>query len=245
MGVPGAGCVWRQAFGWGPMSTRDKDVIPPETGARRAIYSAAAVERMLGVDGDTIDQWQTRYGLPVPPRSPGGQVLYSRDDLERLYLVARELAAGHDPASAVARSETRLPANSDDPAASSDRPQLLVLLAERDPRAADLEEYFLRTEGYAVEVAFSADTALAHATSRPDVVIVELSLSGHSVDLCQQLKKVAETPVVAVSSLDRREEVLAGGVDAFLLRPIDPLVLVSTVKDLLGESAIVRDMGGG
>ena len=30
------------------------------------------------------------------------------------------------------------------------------------------------------------------------------------------------------------------GADAFLMKPLDPLAFVSTVKDLLGESALVR-----
>jgi DNA-binding response OmpR family regulator len=33
---------------------------------------------------------------------------------------------------------------------------------------------------------------------------------------------------------------MRSGADAFLTKPLDPLMLISTIKDLLGESALVR-----
>ena len=45
--------------------------------------------------------------------------------------------------------------------------------------------------------------------------------------------------VLAISVLEARDEALAAGADAFLQKPFDPLELVSTVKDLLGASALV------
>ena len=38
-------------------------------------------------------------------------------------------------------------------------PRLLVLLAERDPVAADLAQFFLRTEGYEVHLALAVGDA--------------------------------------------------------------------------------------
>ena len=46
--------------------------------------------------------------------------------------------------------------------------------------------------------------------------------------------------MLAVSSLDARDAALAAGADAFLQKPIDPLVLVSTVQDLFRSSAFVE-----
>lgn len=206
----------------------------------RAIYASAAVERMVGVDADTIRRWEERYGLPAPVRSPGGQLLYSRDDVERLRWIAQELAAGREPTGFPTTGgavDTQRPG-----AGHEGKPRLLVLLAERDPRAADLAEFFLRTEGYAVEVTFTAEETLARcAEARPDVIVVELTLSQHAgIELCRRLRELSDGPVVAVSSLDLRDEALAAGAEAFVLKPLDPLTLVSTIKDLLGESAFLR-----
>ena len=44
----------------------------------------------------------------------------------------------------------------------------------------------------------------------------------------------------AVRSQERQQHRLAAGADAFLQKPLDPLRLVSTVKDLLGTSAFLQ-----
>jgi hypothetical protein len=46
-----------------------------------------------------------------------------------------------------------------------------------------------------------------------------------------------------VSALDLTGEALAAGASAFLSKPLEPLQLVSTVRDLLGESALTRPAG--
>ena len=207
---------------------------------RSAVYAVAAVERIIGESAETISSWERRYGLPPPQRSPGGRPLYSRDDVVRLRWLAQELAAGREPEPLRGAVAAAGP-----PEAGEQRPQILVLVAERDPRAADFEEYFLRTEGYQVEVTQSALEAEAGAVAmRPDVAVVELNLSGHAgLDLCRRLHEVSDAAVVAVSTLDRRDEALDAGAEAFLLKPLDPLVLISTIKDLLGASAYLRTDG--
>jgi DNA-binding response OmpR family regulator len=80
--------------------------------------------------------------------------------------------------------------------------------------------------------------------SRPQVAIVELMISGGlGADLCQRLKQHGAGAVLALSVLQARDEALAAGADAFLQKPVDPLELVSTVKDLLGASALVARGG--
>jgi DNA-binding response OmpR family regulator len=69
---------------------------------------------------------------------------------------------------------------------------------------------------------------------------VELMISGgRGVELCRRLKQQETGAVLAVSVVESRDEALAAGADAFLQKPLDPLELVSTVKDLLGASALV------
>jgi DNA-binding response OmpR family regulator len=118
---------------------------------------------------------------------------------------------------------------------------LLVLLAERDPVSAELQQFFLRTEGYDVTLAFEVGEAEERwLESRPELAVVELMISGGlGAELCQRLKQHDAKAVLAISALEARDEALAAGADAFLQKPFDPLELVSTVKDLLGESALV------
>jgi len=203
---------------------------------------------MLDIPVATIRNWEERYGSIVPERSPGGHRLYSRDHVEGLRFIATEVSRGLSAADAHRLLDER---SAGGESAMHDGPgvgtRLLVLLAERDPVAADLAQFFLRTEGYDVHLALAAGEAEEQwIESRPQLAIVELMISGgRGVELCRRLKQHEAGAVLAVSVLEARDEALAAGADAFLQKPLDPLELVSTVKDLLGASALVTRRGPG
>jgi DNA-binding response OmpR family regulator len=117
-----------------------------------------------------------------------------------------------------------------------------VLLAERDSYAANLAEYFLRTEGYDVAIASDATQARLHFEERsPDVVIIDMLLSGGAgFRLCGEFAARGSAQVLAVSAIDSADEAMRLGAAAFLRKPLEPLVLASTVRDLLGTSALTR-----
>ncbi len=114
-----------------------------------------------------------------------------------------------------------------------------MLIAERDLAAAELVQAVLRSEGYEVESVFAAsDAEQRWLERRARLAIVDLMISGgQGTDLCRRLKQHDVGPVLAISTLAARAEALAAGADAFLQKPLDPLELVSTVKDLLAASA--------
>ena len=116
-----------------------------------------------------------------------------------------------------------------------------MLLAERDRYAAELLEYFLRTEGYDVCVALRASTGPSNCSPnvRPHLSILELMMSGGGLELCARLAG-GDTPVLAMSALDLADQAMAAGASAFLAKPVVPLQFVSTVRDLLGSSALTR-----
>ena len=130
--------------------------------------------------------------------------------------------------------------------AEAGKTRLLILLAERDPYAAELAEYFLRTEGYEVAAALDATDATQKVEElTPSMTVIDLLISGgNGLELCRQLKQRSDTPILAISTLDS-DAALEAGADAFLQKPLDPLQLVSAVKDLLGASAFLRGTAGG
>jgi len=207
----------------------------------RPIYSIGAVASMLGVETATLRAWEERYGLVIPTRSEGGQRIYSRDELEQLRFLVDELEGG-----ATAADAHRLLAGRLGGAGSLSRPDpggvtIVVLLAERDRYAAELLEYFLRTEGYEVCVALDPSLAEQHfADRRPELSIVDLMISGGGLELCRRLARGGTAPVLAMSAVDLADAALAAGASAFLRKPVVPLEFVSTVRDLLGSSALTR-----
>ena len=127
-------------------------------------------------------------------------------------------------------------------APGGDQPRLLILLAENDPYAAELQEYFLKTEGFEVEVALGEEAARrAFTDNSPSLVVVELLISGGiGLSLCRSFKEDHDVPIVAVSVLECQDQALDAGADAFLGKPLEPLQFVSTVRDLLGSSAFLQ-----
>lgn len=209
------------------------------------IYSIGAVARMLQVSPVTLRNWEERYSIVVPGRSPGGHRLYSRGDLERLRFVVVQTARGLSAADAHRILDERLGSGSEMTASPpSAVPQLAIVLAERDRKAAELSEYFLRTEGYEVSLAFDVAEVEPRDAKAADLIIIELMISGGvGLDLCRRLKAEGSGPVLAISGLELRDTALEAGADAFLQKPFEPLKLVSTVRDLLGTSALFGHAG--
>ena len=204
------------------------------------IYSISAVERMVGIPAATLRNWEERYELIRPQRSAGGHRVYTRDQVEQLRFLARQLEQGLQPAEAHRLLAERIGPGEHPLVPRTDAGRtLLVLLAERDPFAAEFTEFFLRTEGYEVVLAFDVEEAGRLAEERrPQLAVVELMISGGTgATLCRRLKENGTTACLAISVLDAREEALELGADAFLQKPLEPLRFVSTVKDLLGTSA--------
>lgn len=209
-------------------------------GDLHGIYSIGAVAKMLGVPPQTLRTWEDRYGQVVPERSPGGQRLYSRDQVDQLQFIAEQLERGMQPAAA-----HRLLVERDhfpvEQRVSRETPHT-ILLAERDRYAADIADYLLRTEGYATRIALTAAAAREVLDEdAPSLAVIDLLISGGAGgELGRYAQKHRGVPVLAVSALDSRDEALAGGAAAFLLKPLDSLQLLSTVRDLLGTSAYLR-----
>ncbi|HZD66272.1 MAG TPA: MerR family transcriptional regulator [Acidimicrobiales bacterium] len=207
--------------------------------ASRPVYSIGAVARMLGVEAATLRVWEDRYGVIVPARSSGSQRLFSRDQIDHLRFVLRSMGEGSSAADAhrLLSDHLRGPVGG---GTGEGGVVILILLAERNRHTAELCEYFLRTEGYEVALASTAAEAAAlFGERRPDLSVVEVSMPG-GLELCGRLGGEEAPPVLALSPLALQDEAVAAGASAFLPKPLEQLQFVSTVRDLLGSSALAR-----
>jgi DNA-binding transcriptional MerR regulator len=215
--------------------------MPQVDNRGRALYSISAVGRMVGLPVATIRTWEDRYRLVVPDRNASGHRLYTRGQVEQLKYLTARMAEGLTAADAhrllAEQIDSGLPM-----VAEVGQDRILVLLAEPDPYAADYQEYFLKTEGFDVEMALSEEAARKSLQeTSPSLAVIELLISGGSgLSLCRHFKAREDVAVIAVSVLECRDEAMEAGADAFLLKPLDPLQLASTIRDLLGLSAFLR-----
>lgn len=215
------------------------------------VYSIGAVARMVDVPAQTLRSWEERYSLIVPLRSAGGQRLYSRDHVEELRFLREHVESGLPPAAAhrlLAERRRDRAAHAEPmhrgpvPDGGAGDRALVILLAERDPYAADFAEYFLRTEGYLTRIVLDADLVTAAVRDDPpDLLVLDLMISGgRGLTLCREIRAGASLPILAVSAIASGDPALEAGADAFLQKPVQPLQFVSTVRDLLGTSAYLR-----
>jgi CheY-like chemotaxis protein len=196
---------------------------------------------MVRVPPATLRTWEERYAIVRPVRSAGGHRLYSRMDVDRLRFVADRVREGISPGDAhrmLAGVSGNLPLPAAEPGT-----QIVILLAERDPYAAQFAEFFLKTEGFKVVLALdAADAVEALAAGRPQLAVIDLLISGGTgLDLCRDAS-ARGIPVLALSSVATRDAALEAGASAFLQKPLDPLQLVSAVKDLLGMSSFLNEV---
>lgn len=206
------------------------------------VYSIGAVARMLDIPASTLRAWEERYGQITPARSSGSQRLYSRAQVERLRYIKAQIDSGIGAGDAHRLLSDELatryqPTPEADPAGEA---APLILIAEKDAYAAELAEYFLRTEGWQVATALDGVQATLQFEERsPDVVVLDVLISGGAgFRLLSHFTREAKAQVVAVSAMDSADEALRLGAAAFLRKPVEPLALVSTVRDLLGKSAL-------
>jgi DNA-binding transcriptional MerR regulator len=208
----------------------------------RPVYSISAVARMLDVPVATLRTWEDRYGQVVPARNASGHRLFTRRQVEQLRFVRAQMSEGASVADAhrvlAEQTESGAPLASFPLRAA---PPLLIQLAESDPYAAEFEEYFLKTEGFEVEVTPTESAAReAFAAAAPAVVIVEVLISGGAgLELCRSFREQGGAALVVVSAVEVMDAAIDAGADAFLRKPLDPLQLVSTVRDLLRSSALL------
>lgn len=100
----------------------------------------------------------------------------------------------------------------------------------------------LRSEGYAVDVAFDGKSGFEKMNQAPfDLVILDLMLPMRSgLDLCVDLRQSGfTTPILILTALSQSVEKVAGlklGADDYVTKPFDTLELMARVEALLRRS---------
>lgn len=201
-------------------------------------YSINAVSEMTGVPSTTLRFWESRFGLIKPLRTEGGHRLYSSRDIERVKWIKQKIDEGIRTREAHALLAQELQKEGELEHEPAIKNAIMILVAEKDAITAELEEYFLKQEGYEVLVVLDGKKAIQEAEEKqPDLIIIELLLSGvNGIEVCKALKekpKTKDIPIIVISALEMRDRALSAGADAFMLRPIRKLEMIESVKKML------------
>ncbi|HEY6641570.1 response regulator [Povalibacter sp.] len=116
--------------------------------------------------------------------------------------------------------------------------QPLVLLVEDDIRLADLVRTYLQANDFRVNIENRGDRVIDRVQrENPDLVILDIGLpvrDGFSV--CRELRTVYSSPILMLTARDSDIDHVVGlelGADDYVIKPVEPRVLVARIQALL------------
>ena len=117
-----------------------------------------------------------------------------------------------------------------------------ILLIEDDSRLAELTATYLEQNGLRVKLESRGDRALERfAQEKPRLVLLDLLLPGKDgLSICRELRRVHDVPILILTAKDTDLDHVIGleaGADDYVMKPVDPMVLLARVKPCLATSS--------
>jgi DNA-binding response OmpR family regulator len=113
-----------------------------------------------------------------------------------------------------------------------------ILVAEDDPKQAELIRRYLQHDGHAVVVVHNGRAAIDEARRRnPDLLLLDVMMPKvDGLDVCRVLRAESDVPIVLLTARSLEEDVLLGldlGADDYIIKPYSPRQMVARVRTIL------------
>jgi DNA-binding response OmpR family regulator len=121
----------------------------------------------------------------------------------------------------------------------ADEPKLL--LVEDDVRLAELVRSYLQNNGLQVSVEHRGDRVVERVRNEsPDLIVLDLGLPGQNgFAVCKQLRAAYRVPILILTARNSDIDHVVGlelGADDFVIKPVEPRVLLARIHALLRRS---------
>lgn len=119
--------------------------------------------------------------------------------------------------------------------------QPLILLVEDDLRLSELVRSYLSSNGFRVAVENQGDRVTERVRAdKPDLVVLDLGLPGKDgFAVCRELRSDVSIPILILTARDNDIDHVVGlelGADDYVIKPVEPRVLVARINALLRRS---------
>src|SRR6266403_2768120 len=116
-----------------------------------------------------------------------------------------------------------------------------IILVEDDLRLSELVSRYLENNGFRVTITNGGDQVVAQVLRDvPDLVILDLGLPGQDgLSICRQLRPAYQNPILILTARDNDIDHVLGlelGADDYVIKPVEPRVLMARVNALLRRS---------
>jgi len=117
-----------------------------------------------------------------------------------------------------------------------------ILIADDDPHIREVLQFALGKAGFGVAVAADGKQALEHARAHAvDCIVLDITMPEmDGLEVCRQLRKQSEVPILFLSSRDEEIDRIIGleiGGDDYVTKPFSPRELVARVQAILKRTS--------
>lgn len=114
----------------------------------------------------------------------------------------------------------------------------LILIVDDEPHIREVVDLYLKKAGFRTVQAGTGTACLdAHRLQQPALVLLDLMLpDADGLDLCREIRKRGNTPVIMLTARDSDIEKISGlhvGADDYMVKPFNPVELVARVQAVL------------